>query len=96
MLPWVQLCLMVSGAGASQAKNPTVCYLGFFFFGRIKLAFRWRDLPLRSLVLGNGEKGQRRCHRKVGCLLYTEEVVGSPDQRDMVALLSECIPAWKE
>lgn len=88
---------MVSGSGASQAKNPTVCSLGFLGAGgRIKLAFRWRALPLRSLVLGNGEKEQRRRHRKAGWLLYTEEVVGFPDQRDMVALLSECIPAWKE
>lgn len=60
----------------SRAKNLMVCYLGDFFFGRGKLAFRWRDMPLRNLVLGNREKERRRRHRKAGCLLYTKEVVG--------------------
>lgn len=42
-------------------------------FGRGKLTFRCKDLPLRRLVLGNGEKEQGRRHRKAGRLLYAGE-----------------------
>lgn len=89
-----------AGVGGFLGLRTQWCAIWVFgagvVFGRGKLAFRWRDLPLKNLLLGSGEKERRRLHRNAGCLLYPEEVVESPDRRAMVALLSEWIPAWKE
>lgn len=48
----------VRGEGVLRLRTQRCAFFSFSFFGRGKLAFSWRDLPLRNLVLGNGEEKQ--------------------------------------
>lgn len=68
---------MVSNLEVLRLRAPVGYYLEIFV--RDKLAFRWRDLPLRRLFLGNGEEEPRRRHRKAGRLLHSGEVVRTPE-----------------